>query len=88
MDSAALQLALDPLLLPMHDHVHGPSPDTALEVPAEHRFKVGVLSKTLPLAEPQLPFTIKPKFAVTVLASDMVTSHKAVPLQLTPQPRN
>ena len=88
MDKVALQLALEPPLLPLHDQVQGPSPDTALEVPALQRFKVGALSKMLPFAVPQLPSTISPKAAVTVLASDMVTSHKAVPMQLTPQPRN
>jgi hypothetical protein len=44
-------------LLPVHCHVHGPLPATAVAVPAPHNAVFGVVAKIVPLVEPQLPVT-------------------------------
>ena len=36
MIAPALQEAVVPEFIPVHDHVHGPVPDTAVALPAEH----------------------------------------------------
>ena len=53
----AEQRALAPLFWPMQYQDHGPEPNTAQGVPAEHRLvaDVGALSKDWPLAGPQAP---------------------------------
>lgn len=49
--------AVVPPLEPVHDHVHGPVPDTAVAVPAEQRFVVGAVLTVEPFEGPQAPFT-------------------------------
>ena len=51
----ALQEALVPPLLPLQVQVQGPEPETALAVPALHKFVVGAEEKEEPLAESQAP---------------------------------
>jgi hypothetical protein len=51
----AEQVAVVPPLSPAQVHVHGPLPETALGVPALHRF-VGVVASDWPLSLPQTPF--------------------------------
>ena len=50
--------AFVPPLVPAHDHVHGPLPDTVLAVPAVQRLLVGALATVVPLAEPQVPLIV------------------------------
>jgi hypothetical protein len=49
--------AVVPPLLPTQLHAHDPAPETAVAVPALHRFAVGALVVGTPLAEPHCPFT-------------------------------
>ncbi len=42
---------------PLHDHVHGPVPDTAVAVPDAHKFDEGADVVPVPFAEPHEPFT-------------------------------
>lgn len=49
--------ALVPPLDPLQFHVHGPDPETADAVPAEHNPLEGADVLATPLAEPQEPFT-------------------------------
>jgi hypothetical protein len=42
---------------PLHDHVHGPLPDTGVAVPAEHKFDDGADPAPVPFADPQDPLT-------------------------------
>ena len=61
---SALQLALDPPLLPRQLHVHGPEPDTVVEDPLEHKPLVGFDVLVVPSALPQEPLTATALFAV------------------------
>src|SRR5690606_29737329 len=54
---SAEQLASAPPAVPLQVQVHGPSPATALGVPASQRFSLGALVKTPPSAAPQVPST-------------------------------
>ena len=51
----ALQLALPPPLLPLHDQLHGPEPDTDEAEPDEHKLLDGADATVVPFALPQEP---------------------------------
>ncbi len=53
----AVQLAVEPPLLPAQLHAQGPLPVTLDEVPAVHRLVVGTLARLSPLDAPQMPLT-------------------------------
>ncbi|OQB06960.1 MAG: hypothetical protein BWY21_01816 [Parcubacteria group bacterium ADurb.Bin216] len=53
----ALHESAVPPLRPVQDQVHGPTPVTAVAVPAEQRLAVGALAKVPPSDEPQTPLT-------------------------------
>jgi hypothetical protein len=53
--SDALHCAVVPPFIPLHDHVHGPEPKTAVGVPALQRFVVGIDETIVPCAVPQTP---------------------------------
>jgi hypothetical protein len=57
LETEALQLAVEPPLLPAQLHFHGPLPVTADAVPAVHRLLVGALLSVAPLEEPHAPLT-------------------------------
>jgi hypothetical protein len=57
LETEALQLAVEPPLLPAQLHFHGPIPVTADAVPAVHRLLVGGLPNVAPLDEPHAPLT-------------------------------
>jgi hypothetical protein len=57
LETEALQLAVEPPLLPAQLHFHGPLPLTADAVPAAQRLAVGALVSVAPLEEPHLPLT-------------------------------
>ena len=59
---------LVPVALPLHPHVHGPVPATAVAVPVLHRFADGATRAGVALlAEPHAPFTA-PSVKVAVTA--------------------
>lgn len=55
MDFVALQEALDPPFIPLHDQVQGPEPATELGDPVPQRFVVGIEVNDHPFALPQVP---------------------------------
>ena len=50
-------------MLPAHDQLHGPLPDTAPAVPVAQRLVEGALATVVPFAEPQVPLTTLEVFA-------------------------
>ena len=52
------QLAVVPPPWPVHDHVYGPAPETAVGEPAAQRLVLGAVEVLPPLAAPQLPLMI------------------------------
>jgi hypothetical protein len=67
-DLGAVQLAVVPPLIPVHDHVHGPVPATVVAVPVVQRPVVGVESTATPLAVPQAPLAGVAVFEAVQLA--------------------
>ena len=51
--------AVEPPFPPTQLHVHDPMSETAVAVPALHRFVVGALVVDAPSAEPHTPFTAR-----------------------------
>ena len=75
-DSASTsQLAVVPPLLPVQLQVHGPVPATAVAVPVAQRLVVGATFDVVPLADPQVPFTL------AIFAKQAPTSPPAAPTQ-------
>ncbi len=53
----ALQFAVEPPLYPLHDHVHGPVPDTVLGVPTVQSPVTGAVGRVWLFDDPQTPGT-------------------------------
>jgi hypothetical protein len=51
----AVQVAVVPPLEPLHDHAHGPLPETVAARPVEQRLVVGLVDAVVPLASPHTP---------------------------------
>jgi hypothetical protein len=75
----AEQLAVDPPLLPLQDHVQGPDPKTVVADPAEQRLVVGADDRLAPFDEPQVPLI--GVGALLRLAEQLAVEPPLLPLQ-------
>jgi hypothetical protein len=76
-----VQLAVEPVLAPVHDQVHGPLPETAVGVPAVQRLPVGALARSALWEEPQLPLMIWRQLVLLVDHEPWVHVAVALPVQ-------
>lgn len=74
----AEQLAFVPPLLPLQLQLHGPVPDTVLDVPDEHKLEDGALDTVTPLELPHVPFVV----VVSLVAEQLAFVPPLPPLQL------